>query len=431
MTATATPTLEAAVQKLVDQGATLAEAVADVKKTLEKPDYSALKFSGLHAGEGTVGFWGEGETIAVSVPEGGPKPLPKKKTYLPKGYKNSTWKTGGDFYRDGFLATKEGRQAEFKAKHDSVFKAVQGMSLQQGNSAGYFVLPEFNMNIFDREYANDLWPRTDQYTVNDNMVFLANAETSRATGSRHGGLQGYWIDEGGTPTKSKPTFRRIELSLKRLGVLVYLTNQLIERGGPALEQYVNKKVQQEVNFMLGDVVVNGSGVQQPLGILNSPALLTITQETNQPAGTIYIENIDKMWARRHVSGNYAWYHNQDCGPALDQLNQYIGTGGVPLYRPDGAAGVMPQMLKTAPRIETEFNATLGTVGDIGLWDLSQYITISRGGLNQLVSMEVEFLTQQTALLFTMDVNGRPWETTPVTPYKGSNTQASFSVVETR
>lgn len=420
--------VENQIAELTKQGATLTESVASIKKSLEQPVLPQR----IHAGEGTLGYWGEGETVAVYVPSDGPKPMPKSLTRLPKGYKNTHWKSAGDFYREGYLAHRGMNTAEFKGKHESCFKAVQGMSAQEGASAGFMIMPEFNQQILEKLYDNDIWTRTDGYTVNNNMVFLANAETSRATGSRHGGQRGYWVDEGATITKSKPTMRRIEMSLKKCAIVVYLTDELLADTAGSLEQYIARKAAEEFKFMLGDVVFNGSGVQQPLGFLNSPALLSITKETNQAATTIVAGNIDKMFSRRYVGGNYAWYHNQDCGPQLDNLTMDVGTAGVALYRPqDGIAGTAPMTLKGLPRVETEFSASVGTVGDLALADLKQYISISKGGITQAVSTEIEFLTDQTAIRFTMRVNGRPWETTPVTPYKGSNTQSSFLVTETR
>lgn len=421
-----------AIGELQKMGADLGEAV----KALNKPQYGAHASADGRA----LGFYEGGETIVVedqldqydSAGRWTPQPLGKKKGRLPKGYKNDVYHNFGQFVKDGYNAHREGRIGEFKAKQDGIFKAVQGMSIQEGQSAGYLVLPEFNQNIIERVYANDLWSRTDQYTVNNNMIFLANAETSRATGSRYGGLQGYWVDEAASFTKSKPRFRRIELTLKKLSVLVYLTEELIADGGAGLEAYCTRLAAREFNFMLGDSLFNGTGINQPLGFLNSPALLSISKETGQQAGTIVTENIDKMWARRFVAGNYAWYHNQDCGPQLDRLTQDVGTGGVALNRANNSiASVMSQTLKSAPRVECEFAQTVGTAGDISLADFGQYLTISKGGINQAYSAHIEFLTDQVAVKLSMRVNGRPWETTPTTPYKGSNTQASFINLATR
>lgn len=420
-------TTEQKIDELIKQGATLQEAV------------NGLGGSHIHVGNdgSSMSYWDSEEAVSLSpaMAGGRMKSIPKT---LPKGYKRGPWKSAGEFLRDGYTAKKESNYGEFAKKHQShfdqpVLKSIQGMSTQVAADGAALILPEFNTTIMERVYANDLWNRTDQYTVaGNNMTFLANAETSRANGSRHGGLQAFWTAEAGNIQSSKPQMRQLGLKLKKLAVVVYLTDELIEDAGAALEQFVSRKVSEEFNFMLGDTIFNGTGAGQPLGILNSPSYLLITKESNQSPSTIVSENIDKMWARRYVGGNYAWYHNQDCGPQLDKLSQAIGTAGVALYRPaDGIAGVMPQLLKTAPRVETEFNNTVGTAGDIILADLGQYITISKGGIAQAVSVHVEFLTDQTALRFTMRVDGQPWEHSALTPYKGSNTQSSFIGIETR
>src|SRR5690606_12982921 len=109
-------------------------------------------------------------------------------------------------------------------------------------------------------YANDLFTRTDNYTVaGNNMTFMANSETSRANGSRHGGLRGYRIGEGATITSSKPGFRELTLKLKKYAVVVYLTEELLSDSGVALEQYVARKAAEEFNFMVGDDIINGNG----------------------------------------------------------------------------------------------------------------------------------------------------------------------------
>ena len=179
--------------------------------------------------------------------------------------------------------------------------------------------------------------------------------------------------------------------------------------------------------MLGDAVFNGSGAGQPLGITNGGSLVSVAKESGQAADTIVSANIDKMWSRRAMGSNkYQWFHHQDCGAEIDDLGFDVGNGGVPLYRTNNSiAEQSPQTLKGAKRTETEFNATLGDANDIILADLSQYLTISKGGITQEASIHVEFLTDQTALRFVMRVDGRPWEDTAVTQYKGSNTQSAY------
>lgn len=442
---------EQEIAALKAEGASDKEAIAELTKTvdtltksLDKPDFSGLR---AHAGEGTMGYWetDKPEIVKTRVrPDGKYRALPKS---MPKGYKNEAFGSGSEFFGQLIKGYQGNDGGEFQRKYSSTVepiqkaaqgdrglaKAIQGMSTQVGSEGGVWILPEFSQQIIDHVYSNDIWQRTDGYTVaGNNLTFKANAETSRANGSRHGGLRGYWTAEGGSITSSLPRTRDVALRLNKLAVLVYLTDELIEDGGPALEQYITRKASEEFEFMLGDAVFNGSGVGQPLGILNAPGTLSISKETGQLASTIVTENLDAMWARRMMGGSYAWYHNQDCNPQLDQLAQDVGTGGIVLNRPGGSITTAPaQGLKGAPRVETEFNATLGTVGDIVLSDLGEYITISKGGIAQAVSIHVQFVTDQTALRFTMRVDGRPPHVSAITPYKGSNTQAYHLSLATR
>lgn len=349
------------------------------------------------------------------------------------------FKSMQDLVRFGFETKGSSRFEARLAKHLEKalprYKAVQGMNEGLGSDGGYAVIPEFAPGIIDRVYANDLLSLTDGYTVSgNNMTFLANAETSRANGSRHGGLRGYWVGEGGSITSSKPTTRDVTLKLHKLAIVVYLTQELIDDNSYALEQYVTRKASEEFNFLIGDALINGSGVGQPLGVLNAPSLVSVSKETGQSAATLLPENVVKMYSRFFAPnvGNMRWFHNQDIGPQLDLMTLGIGSAGVAVFMPPNGLSDAPYgTLRGRPLQPTEFNATLGTAGDIVAADLGQVLSITKGGIAQAVSMHLEFLTDQLALRFTMRINANPWENAAITPYKGSNTQSNFVALATR
>jgi HK97 family phage major capsid protein len=356
------------------------------------------------------------------------------------------FKSCSDFIRAGLNSA--GRQSfdERVARHfgplegmrDSSgekFSAVAGMSEGIGSDGGFTIMPELANGIIDRIYQNALWGRTDNYNVTGNsMTFLANAETSRATGSRAGGLRAYYMGEGGSITSSKPTLREVSLKLIKAAAVVYLTNELIADTGVALQEYVTRKVSEEFNFLMGDALIGGTGVGQPLGVLNSPSLISVAKETGQPGSTLQTENIEKIYARFYapnIKGLY-WYHNQDILPQLNLMTLGIGTAGVPTYLPPGGLSAAPYgMLKGRPIEPVEFCSTIGTQGDLIAADLGQMLSINKGGVAQAVSMHVQFLTDQLALRFIIRFNAGPWENSPITPYKGTNTQSSFVTLDSR
>ena len=137
-----------------------------------------------------------------------------------------------------------------------------------------------------------------------------------------------------------------------------------------------------------------------------------TKEGGQAAATIEYENILKMWSRAHarsrMSPNMIWAINQDTEPQLNSMTAPVGTGGVPAYLPPGGLSQSPYgTLMGKPVIPTEHNETLGTVGDIALIDLSQYLLTDKGGVEAASSMHVEFLTGQETFRFTYRVDGQP------------------------
>ena len=114
------------------------------------------------------------------------------------------------------------------------------------------------------------------------------------------------------------------------------------------------------------------------------------------------------------------------------MNVDVGTGGQLVYMPPGGVSQAPfATLMGRPVVPTEFNATLGTVGDIQLVDFQQYLTASIGTVNAASSIHVAFLTDETVFRFTYRIDGQPWWATALTPFKGTNTQSPFITLATR
>ena len=258
-------------------------------------------------------------------------------------------------------------------------------------------------------------------------------ESSRADGSRWGGIRAYWEEEGGTKTKSKAKLRQVSLELKKLIGLCYMTDELLE-DATALEGYVRRWFPLEFGFKLDDAIVNGDGAGKPLGIQNAPCLVTVSKETGQAATTIVTENVIKMWARMWGPSrkNAVWLINQDIEPQLFTMSLPVGTGGVPVYMPaNGISGQPYGTLFGRPVMPIEQCATLGTAGDIILADLNEYILIDKGGIKAASSIHVQFTTDETAFRFVYRVNGQPLWNSALTPYKGSNTLSPFVRLATR
>jgi len=316
--------------------------------------------------------------------------------------------------------------------------SMKQTGLAEGNPAlgGFLVDAAHSYDLMSRVYnIGDLLQRVDMTPLganNNGMTFLADSESSRATGSRRGGVRGYWVAEGGEKTASYPQFRRIELALNKLVVLIYSTDELLQ-DATALESYINKIAPEEIRFLTEDSIVRGTGAGQPLGYLNAPCLVTVGAEAGQAADTVISENVINMWSRRWAGArDYVWIVNQDVTPQLIQMNLGVGTGGALTYMPPGGLSGLPYgTLFGRPVLESEYADTVGDVGDISLVALSEYQMIEKGGVQSASSIHVRFVYDESVFRFVYRVDGQPKWNLPLTPYQSALTQSPFVVLEAR
>lgn len=316
-------------------------------------------------------------------------------------------------------------------------RAPTGAGEVDPTGGGFLVQVDFAASIF--MLAHDLGriiSRVNKIPIsaNANGIKIPGVdETSRATGSRWGGVSSNWVGEGNTVTASRPKFRLIEFDLKKLMSTMYTSDELLQ-DSTALTSIASQAFSEEIMFMTEDAIFEGTGAGMPLGILGCPAKIVVAKETGQAAATIVKENLDKMWSRMWARSmpNAVWFINQDIIPQLQALNQAVGTGGQLVYLPPGGLTATPyETLYGREVVWTEYSSTLGTEGDIMLADMSQYTLVDKNGVQAATSMHVAFLTDESVFRITYRVDGKPMWSVPLTPFKGSATKSPFITLATR
>jgi HK97 family phage major capsid protein len=317
-------------------------------------------------------------------------------------------------------------------------RAVLGMSEGMPSDGGFLVQTDFASELLKRAYeTGQVANRCRRIGISANANGLkipAIDEISRADGSRWGGVRAYWTAEAGDKTNATPSFRQLELNLKKLTGLAYATDELLADAN-ALEQVLMQAFSEEFGFKLDDAIINGDGSGKPLGVMASPALVSVDKENGQPKESLQPENIIKMWSRMYARSrlNSVWFINQDIEPQLFTLAIQVGTGGGTVYMPPGGLSGQPYgTLFGRPVIPIEQCQTLGTKGDVILADMSQYILIDKGGVQSASSIHVRFVNDESVFRFVYRVDGLPIWQSPLTPFKGSaNTQSPFVTLATR
>lgn len=260
--------------------------------------------------------------------------------------------------------------------------------------------------------------------------------TSNAT-SVHGGLVGYWTEEGGALTESAPKFGRVVLSAKKLTIYSEIPNELLQDSLISLESFMDEAFPDALNFFEDVAFCSGNGAGQPLGFLNADAAVSVLKESGQVAGTILWENIVKAYSRMLPGslGRAVWVAHIDTFPELATMALSVGTGGSAIWIGNGVgtdgSGTPPVTILGRPVIFTEKVSSVGTAGDINFVDFGYYLIGDRQVMQADSSSEYKFGNDKTAYRVIERVDGLPWIKSAITPQTGSNTLSPFVKVETR
>lgn len=307
-----------------------------------------------------------------------------------------------------------------------------------GGDGGFAVPPEWRSEIMAAVEGEDsLMARCDQQTVSGNSITFPVDETT--SWQTTGGILTYWDSEAAAMTQSKPSLKDLMVKLNRLTCLVPVTEELLD-DAPAMAGYVTRKAGEKLDFKVNDALINGTGVGQPLGILNSPCKVEVAKITSQVAATIHAKNIVTMWSRLPAASHRSavWLVNQDCLPQIYQLG-FAVTDGTTTNVGAGALYMGPGQMQNAPSgtllgrpiVVSEACSALGTAGDIILADMSKYLLAKKGSMKSDTSIHLWFDQNITAFRFVMRMNGQPWLSTAIARRNGSNTLSHFVTLAVR
>jgi len=310
--------------------------------------------------------------------------------------------------------------------------AASGANESVPSDGGFLVQTDFAGELLKKAYETGiLAPKCKKIPISTNANGLkinALDDSTRSNGARWGGIQTYWENEADLLTGSKPKFRTMDLSLKKLTGLCFATDELLQDAA-ALQSVISQGFAEEFGFKMDDSILNGNGAGQPLGVLSSSALVKVSKDSGQTE-KLTVQNLVNMWARcwGRSRSTAVWYINQEIEPLLYTLK----LGDTPVYLPAGGIANTPYAtLFGRPVMPLEQCSEAGTTGDIILGDFGQYLLIDKGGMNVASSIHVRFLYDESVFRFIYRVDGQPIWNKPVTPYKGSNSLSPFVALESR
>ena len=316
---------------------------------------------------------------------------------------------------------------------DERLKRSSGMNEAAPADGGYLVQKDFSKELLKQAYDTGLLAskvkkvpiKANSNGLKINVVDFKNRDTT--TGAVTGGVTMGWKGEGESNDASKPKFRQMDLSLKKLLGFCYITDELMA-DTEALETIVRQAFADEIGYVIDEAILNGAGTTQPKGIMKSTALIKLDRKAT--VGNISTEDIIEMWARLYAkSRNKAVFVvNQ----LLEAELMTLKIGETAIYIPAGGLSAKPYgTLLGRPVIVLEQCGALGAEGDIALIDFSQYLAIDKDGVQTAKSIHVKFLEDEQVLRVTYRFDGEPIWNSPLKLGKSGTTVSPYVTLKAK
>jgi HK97 family phage major capsid protein len=320
----------------------------------------------------------------------------------------------------------------FSGVPDGRIESLTKASLVEGtDSTGGVLVPEqWADEIYTAAMEDEIVrPRANVIPMSTDTVRIpVLVDGSRAT-NIFGGVTLTKVSEGGDmyATTGAPAVGQLALVPSKHVATCFVSNELASDArafGPFMVQAFGKAVR----FLEDDMFINGTGSGQPLGIMNSPALISVTRAGayTYVLGKIDVTDIGNMAARLAPGcwQNALWLMNQSVFAEWSNLTAAAANGAAIL-------DLSSMTCLGRPIIITEHCHATGTAGDLILADFSQYVIgdremrIESSREATYSSNSYGWFQDQTSWKLTLRVDGQPLVSAPYTPKRGGATVSPF------
>lgn len=330
---------------------------------------------------------------------------------VPAEPKQPVYKCLGEMLKDQWLVRKGNVKARNRLDEYAIRQKTSPLGANEttDSQGGYAIAQEWADKIFDkaRSYPR-LLDRCERVPLSgDTLNIPALSEASLADGVRHGGVLGYWLAEGNPATSSYPALGNVQAVLQTNVVFAFATLQLLEDSNiEPFDRFIARYAGLELVWQENQALISGPGTTAPVGILNQPALITVTHSSNDTNAMFGFDDLVKMYRAlwSPCRSNAIWIVTPEAYNSLAQMTFINTAGTVTTYPAFGgisynAADEIPMKVFGRPVIEWVGSPQVGSVGDIILVDPTQLTVAEKPQLFADMSSEYAFNTLQIAYRF--------------------------------
>lgn len=295
------------------------------------------------------------------------------------------------------------------------------------SSGGFLIPEEFRSDIMSASLERSIMrPGASVMPMSSLTALLPMIDDTSHESSVLGGFRGDWTEEGAALELTEPKFGRLRLEAKKLTGYTTVPNSLLADAS-MLAGWLQAALPRVVAWYEDLAFLTGSGAGEPLGVLNSPAAVTVSRGASN---TISWNDITAMYSRMLPESltSAVWVASQATIPALLQAtinvrneadDENVG-GGPALLQFGGGTQAAPMRILGRPVFFTEKVPNLGSVGDLTFVDRGFYVVGDRQAAEVSFSEHYRFRHDETAVRVVERADGRLWIQAPITPANGGD-----------
>ena len=310
-----------------------------------------------------------------------------------KGRIGATYKQlfGGDNFPDNGFDSLDSVLNAINSGYDNRLKTLV---TSEGSGAGFLIPEVYRQFLYNLALAQSIVKKRAlvySLKVGNSMKIPAYADTNRASNGI-AGVKATYTPEAVNATQDDPVFRMISMAVQKLSVFTKTSSELLEDSGIPLSETIGYVLASVISDEEDYQYINGLGAGRPQGVLHSPALITIAEETGQSAGEINYLNIYKIFAQ-FMPQSYSkglWLCSTSLIPVMLTLTQPIGVAGerIRIMVQESKPGEFS--LLGMPLIFTDKVPAMNSAGALGLYDFSKYAILQKNDFRLQKSDQAEF-----------------------------------------
>ena len=251
------------------------------------------------------------------------------------------------------------------------------MNVDTGAEGGFSVPVEYAGWLLDGSLEEEIMrPRANTFPMQAMQRKVPSWDNLDRSSGVYGGINAEWTPELTQRADQVPALREITLEASKLILYVSASREVVQDGAE-LEQELTKALRKALSHEMDKSFLVGDGNGKPQGIINSPALISVSRENGSQ---VEYQDLVNMYSQLIKGGRAIWVASHSVLPELMTMET---SGNNLIWQPNARDG-SPGQLLGMPVLLSDHSPVLGDKGDLMLIDPSRYLV----GMRQEIVLDV-------------------------------------------